>query len=311
MSDDLPAVADSQGTWVWRALPQLSQRQLVHFNQLVLGVLLVSAVVLALWPFTIHEGPRKGLASLLFWLPDAVVRSQSVWLVARGTLLAGAGLWLAGRGLPWSCWLTVAAYTTLWSLHVETTYQTAHIFHVPNTLLMFQALWYTADAPRLREARALGRFWRTPLVPRWLSLVSIAYLGLFHTAAGVSKLAASGWGWPSGVSLQLWVWLWGYPASPATQWVLASRTLARALQWATLVFETAGVLAVVPRLRPWIGAGLTLFYLGVLATFPYGFAFNAILTALYLLPCERWLLSAIIRRQQPLAAMPSSAGPRA
>jgi hypothetical protein len=311
MSGHSPAAADGNCTPAFPALRRLYERQLVHFNQLVLTVLLGAAITLALWPFTLHEGPREGIASLLFWLPDGVVRSTAVWLATRLVLLVGAGLWLAGRALPWSCWLTVAGMTILWSLHVETTYQTAHIFHVPNTLLIFQALWYTADAPLLRQVRASGRYWDTPLVPRWLTLASIAYLGIFHTAAGLSKLYASGWGWPSGISLQLWVYLWGYPASPTTRLLLASRTASRVAQWLTLLFETAGVLAVVPRWRPWIGAGLVLFYLGVLLTFPYGFAFNAVLTALYLLPCERWLMSAIIRRRQIAAVMLPPAGPRA
>lgn len=292
--------------WAW-----LHHRQLPHFNQLVLAVLWISAGTLALCPFTLHEGPREGIASLLWWLPDGVVRSPAVWLIARGLLLAGTVLWLAGRWLPWSCWLTVGAYHFLWSLHVETTYQTAHIFHVPGTLLWFQALWHTADAPLIRRLRAAGSFWQQPLVPRWLTLASIAYLGIFHTAAGLSKLAASGWSWPNGLSLQLWVYLWGYRASPTTQLLLASRTLARALQWFTLLVELAGVLAVIPRLRPWIGAGLVLFYLGVLTTFPYGFQFNAILTALYLLPCEVWLTSAIMQRKQPAASRGLPPEPRA
>lgn len=297
-------LAERWHAWAGRAVDRLYERQLVHFNQLVLTVLLVACVTLALWPFTLHEGPREGVASLLFWLPDGVVRSTAVWLTARGLLLVGALLWALGRGVPWSCWLTVGAFTVLWSLHVETTYQTAHIFHVPNTLLIFQALWYTAEAPRLAQVRGSGRYWEVPLVPRWLTLASIAYLGIFHTAAGLSKLYASGWGWPNGVSLQLWVYLWGYPASPTTRLLLASRSAARAAQWLTLLVETAGVLAVVPALRTWIGIGLTLFYLGVLATFPYGFQFNAVLTALYLLPCERWLMSAIMQRRQQAAATP-------
>ena len=49
------------------------------------------------------------------------------------------------------------------------------------------------------------------------------------------------------------------------------------------------MLAIFPRLRPWIGWALVGFYAGVLATFDYGFQFNAILTALYFLPCERWI----------------------
>jgi hypothetical protein len=38
------------------------------------------------------------------------------------------------------------------------------------------------------------------------------------------------------------------------------------------------------------------FYAGVLATFDYGFQFNALFTVLYLLPCERWITTWVERR---------------
>ena len=125
--------------------------------------------------------------------------------------------------------------------------------------------------------------------PRWVSLASIAYIGVFHTAAGLSKLSFSGSGWATGTSLQLWTYLWGYRWSPTTQLILASRTFTQVLQVLTLVVETAGVLAIFPRLRVWIGLGLVGFYLGVLATFDYGFQFNALLTAALFLPLSRGL----------------------
>jgi hypothetical protein len=82
---------------------------------------------------------------------------------------------------------------------------------------------------------------------------------------------------------------------PTTQAIIASRSFTQGLQWLTLVVETAGILAIFPRLRPWIGVGLLGFYAGVLATFDYGFQLNALLTAIYLLPVERWLAT---RRQR-------------
>ena len=71
--------------------------------------------------------------------------------------------------------------------------------------------------------------------------------------------------------------------------MLGDRRIAALLQGATLVIETAGILALVPRLRVWIGLGLLGFYAGVLLTFDYGFHLNAVLTAMYLLPVDRWL----------------------
>jgi hypothetical protein len=158
-------------------------------------------------------------------------------------------------------------------------------------LLVIQSIWFTADRDAIRGALKSKTFWTTPLVPRWLTLASIAYIGLFHTAAGLSKLVESGPGWASGTSLQIWTYLWGYPWSPTTRLIVGSRTFTRILQAMTLVFETAGILALVPRLRVWIGLGLLAFYAGVIATFEYGFHLNMLFTALYLLPCEQGILA--------------------
>jgi hypothetical protein len=290
-ADSANSVRD-EASW----LASLEQRTLPHFNQLVIWSLLGTAAVLAIWQFDMHAGERVGFASFLSWLPDAVVRSQWTWLLFRLLLVAGIVLWLLNRWLPWSCWLVVVAFTGLWSLHVETTYNTAHIFNMANMLLVIQALWITADAPLIRQRRHEGTFWQEPLVPRWVSLASIAYIGLFHTAAGLSKLSFSGPGWASGTSLQLWTYLWGRPWSPTTQLILSSRTFTQWLQVFTLIIETAGVLAIVPRLRTWIGWGLIAFYAGVLATFDYGFQFNALFTALYFLPCENAITRAAMHR---------------
>src|SRR5262245_46002507 len=293
-----PAAPAPGAAW----LARLEERTLPHFNQLVVWTLLGTAAILALWPFELASGERRGFASLLAWLPDVIVASRWVWLALRGLLLTGCLLWSLNRLLPWSCWVTVFAFTALWSLHVETTYNTAHIVNMVKMLLVIQAIWITADAPLIRRRLKRGDFWTQPLVPRWVSLASIAYIGIFHTAAGLSKLAYSGPAWANGTSLQIWTYLWGRPWSPTTQMILSSRTLAQALQTGTLVVETAGVLAIVPRLRPWIGLGFVAFYVGVLATFDYGFQFNAILTALYFLPCERAITDAALRRMRRLPA---------
>ncbi len=283
-------------------LAALEERTLPQFNQLVVWALLGTAATLALWPFQLHDGPREGFTSFLFWLPDSIVRNDWTWYLARALLLAGIALWLFQRCLPWSCWLVVIAFTGLWSLHVETTHNTAHIFHMANMLLVIQAIWITADAPLIRAHLRDGTYSRTPLVPRWVSLASIAYIGIFHTAAGLSKLTFSGPGWANGISLQLWTYLWGRPWSPTTQLILSSRTFTQWLQVGTLIIETAAILAIFPRLRPWIGWSLLAFYIGVLATFDYGFQFNAFFTALYFLPCENWITRAAERRIAPLKA---------
>lgn len=286
------SLPSSESSW----LARLEDRTLPPFNQLVIWALLATAALLAIWPFHVQSGQRTGFASLLSCLPDSVVRSDWTWLAFRVLLVTGISLWLFQRCLPWSCWLVVAAFTGLWSLHVETTYNTAHIFHMANMLLVIQAIWITADAPLIRQRLRDGAFWQSQIVPRWVSLASIAYIGIFHTAAGFSKLTFSGPSWANGTSLQLWTYLWGRPWSPTTQLILSSRSLTQGLQVLTLIVETAGVLAIFPRLRPLIGWALIGFYAGVLATFDYGFQFNAFFTALYLLPFERLITQAAVRR---------------
>ena len=292
--DPLEPSIPTQASTRW--LAALEERTLPHFNQLVVWVLLAGGAVLASLPFAVSEGPRQGHATLLFWLGDAALDHASLFWIFRVVLLTGIVLWAGNYLLPWSCWLVVVGFTGLWSMHVENTTNAAHIFNMANMLLVIQAIWITADARLIRERLAAGSFWRLPLVPRWLSLASIAYIGIFHTAAGLSKLVESGPEWANGVSLQIWTYLWGRRWSPTTQMVLGSRSFTQALQVLTLVVETAGVLAIFPRLRTWIGLALLAFYGGVLLTFDYGFQLNAILTALYLLPFERWLNGRAARR---------------
>jgi hypothetical protein len=294
---------DPRPSLTTRWIDHLSGRSLPHFNQLVVWCLLATAAILAVWPmFQIREGQRHGHATLFFWLPDAWLDSPAVFWLFRVVLIAGIVLWVFNRAVPWSCWLTTIGFTGLWSMHVENTYNTSHIFHMANMLLVIQSIWHTADATAIKDALATGSFWTTTLVPRWVSLASIAYIGLFHTAAGLSKLTESGPGWASGTSLQIWTYLWGYSWSPTTHAIVGSRAFTRILQIATLMFETAGVLAIFPRLRPWIGLGLVGFYIGVLATFDYGFQFNALFTGLYFLPCEAWISAWAARRKPHIPA---------
>jgi hypothetical protein len=283
-----------------RWLAHLQAKTTPEFGQLVNWALLASALLLACLPFDVREGdPAELPATVVSWLPRGVIFSPISFWTCRALLLVGTLLWFAMRWLPWSCWLTTAAFTVLWSLHVETTYNTAHIFNMANMLLVIQSLWITAEAPAIRVALREGRYYDAPLLPRWVVLTGIAYIGIFHTAAGLSKLVFSGAAWANGTSLQLWTHLWGHWWSPTTWLVLGDRRIAALLQGATLVIETAGILALVPRLRVWIGLGLIAFYAGVLFTFDYGFHLNALFTALYLLPVDRWLARrrSLLRRE--------------
>jgi hypothetical protein len=272
------------------------QRSRPHFTQLALWLLLATALAAGSWPMIVQPGPRQGPATLLFWLPSSVLASDATFWTFRGVLWIGAILWAFNRLLPLSPWMTVVGMTGLWSLHVENTTNTSHCFHMANNLLAIYAIWETVDCREIRAAIGEKRYWQTPLVPRWVTLGCIAYIGLFHTAAGLSKLTFGGPQWASGISLQIWTHLWGRPWMPTTQWILASRAFTQWLQIGTLAIETAGILAIFPRLRTLIGIATLGFYAGVLLTFDYGFQFNALFTALYLLPVERWLTASSSER---------------
>lgn len=260
-----------------------------RFAQLVTWFLLAVGLVLACQFYPMHEGPRTGPSSVLSFLPESVRGDVRLFALFRGMLVVGGALWLFQRALPWSCWLTTLGFTGLWSMHVENTWANAHIFHCTNMLLVLQSAWQTLYAREIAAAHAAGTYWTTPLYPRWVYLTGLAYLGLFHTYAGLAKLIYSGPDWANGVSLQLWVHMEGYSWSPTTWLLLSSRTAAKWLQVLTLVAETAGILGLIPRLRVAVGLLLLAFYFGVIVTFPYGFAINAGLVALYFLPIERWL----------------------
>jgi hypothetical protein len=106
----------------------------------------------------------------------------------------------------------------------------------------------------------------------------------------------------------LWAYWDGRPGSWTRELLIHHQGLAQLLQWATLVFETAGILALFDRrLRVAIGLALMSFYLGVVLTFDYGFHLNLLLTALYHLPCDAWLTPRT--NQKPAAPRESAAEP--
>ena len=133
----------------WQGM--LCRRSLPHFGQMINWLLIATAAVLLVLPVEMREGTRQTPATVLSWLPHAWLSSPALLWLSRGALALGGLLWLLNRGLPWSCWLTTAGFTALWSLQVETSYNTAHIYNLPNMLLVIQSLWISFEAPEIRE----------------------------------------------------------------------------------------------------------------------------------------------------------------
>lgn len=253
-------------------------------------VLLLAGLVFTAY-FAVHSPAtqagalRMGPATVLSWLPDALVLDPRLRYACFAVYVVAAGIWLAGRLVPWSGWLAAVAFTSAMALHHEAWDQTNHTTHLTAVLLITCALWYHFEASGIRRARAEQSFLSTPLYPRWAYELSILTVGLFYGWAGLSKLLDSGLGWPNGVSLQLWVREFGDPSSLFGAALLANRPLAVALQVTTLAVELAALLAIViPRLRLLVGLGLTAFHAGVVLVFGWGFHANAVIVLILLIP---------------------------
>jgi hypothetical protein len=292
-------------------LDRFGERTRPHFGQVVLVALLLSAIPLAAYflthPGGIHpRGDRGGPATVISFLPDAILLDHRLSWFCGGCFLVGAVLWVMRIGLPWSAWLAALGFNGVVALYIESASQVTHVAHLTCILLLIHALWYQCYRKEIAQADAAGRFWTTALYPQWVFSISIFALGLFYGLSGLSKLLRSGPGWASGVPLQLWAHLFGEKSSMWTQWILTSRTFARALQITTLIGETSGLVAIVwPASRPLIGLLLLGFHVGQIAVFGWGFHANMVLLALFFLPCRAWIDRYVARRAAVSVPQPS------
>ena len=262
------------------------------FGQTVTWLLLLFTVFLAVSPIEFSVGIRSSQPATIFaWLPEFLLRSPLFFTSVRVLLVGAALLWALRIAVPISCWATTILFGLMWSLRMENLTNGAHIFNVTNMFLLIHAMWFQFYGADMKRAADEGKFWQTPAYPRWVFMLSIFYLGWFHTLAGATKIATSGFGWGTGVSLQLWTEIFGETSSPFAQVILYDTRLTAWLQTGALVIECISILAVFHwALRYAVGVGLIGFYIGVLTTFvTFGFHFNAILVALFLLPVD-WLI---------------------
>ena len=253
-----------------------------HFGQAVVWIALWFALITAPGPAE-PQGVRIGPATVLWWLPE--------WILARPIFpkLALLGSRRARRLafrvlLPWSAWAAALGFVAVVAMLHENSSHISHTSNLTALILLIHAGWYQVQRRRIAASLEDGTFWETRSYLRWAWGLSLFTVALFHTNAGISKLIQSGPSWADGVSLQLWTYLWGKPGA-LRDVIVSHRTIARALQVATLVFETGAVLALFwPRLSAAIGLALIGFYGGVIATFGYAFHYNAVWVALFMLP---------------------------
>ena len=276
-------------------LNRLGERSRPHYGQLVLYTILFSSFILCCY-FVFWWGEMRtsdvrttAPTSLLSFLPADVLLHW--WLILGcGALFAlGAFFWAVRRLVPYSSWLTALAFNVVVALYLENSSQETHVAHVAGGFLLIYALWYHLYRREIRDADRERRFWRTDLYPRWVYSLSVFYLGLFYALSGFNKIAVSGLHWANGVPLQLWAELFGLKDSVFTQIILSSRTAAAAMQWAALLGECGGLVAVVSaRLRPLVGLLLIGFHIAQISVFGWGFYSNMLMVALVFLPAYSW-----------------------
>ena len=263
-----------------------------QFGQIATWILLLFAMVVAWTPIEFDGGPRRPDAATVFsWMPESIIRSPELFFGVRVVLFVSAFMWALRVAIPFSCWLTVAAFTMSWALRMENLTNGAHIFNVTNWLLIIHAMWFHFRHREIKNAIGDSTFWETKLYPRWVFWLCVFYLGWFHSLAGFSKILNSGFDWGNGVSLQLWTELFGWKPSPFGKLLLWDVRLTAWMQTGALALECLSIFCILNRwFRYAIGFALFGFYLGVLTTFiDFGFHFNAILVAYFLLPVD-WLM---------------------
>jgi hypothetical protein len=284
-------------------IDRLGDRIRPHYGVLVLATTLICALPLAgyfllEWPGERPHGGRLRPATVLSLLPDAILLDRRLQMAFGCLFVASSGAWLAHRLLPWSACLAALSFAAVVGLYIENATQLTHVSHLTVEILLLYALWYFVCRRDIAAALRERRFWRTPLYPRWVYSCSVFVVGSFYGTSGLMKWLTSGPGWANGVSMQLWTRLWGNPGSVWTQMVLDDRRFAAALQWAALIGETSGFVAIVSRLlRPWIGLLLIAFHIGQIALFGWGFHANMLLIALVFLPFYEWVPRWVARRE--------------
>jgi hypothetical protein len=290
-----------------QCLDGLGRRSTPHYGQLLLLIVLG----LALWiggnrirevDHALREAVRAGdqrsgeAGTVLSFLPEPVLRDERLIGLCAGVFGLASLLWLAQVLLPWSSWVSAIAFTALLALNWENSARLSHHWHVVNMVLIILALWYGLYAQEIRTALAAGRFWTTPLCPGWVHALCVFYLGLVYGAAGLSKIFYSGFAWVNGVSLQLWVFVYGRDR-PLAGMILSDYRLALALQAITVMAELAALVAIFWRpLRILVGLVLIGFHLGSTSLMGLNFGGNGVLLALVFLPAREALEGFVCKR---------------
>lgn len=225
-------------------------------------------------------------------VPGAWWSAPAALWAGRAALWGGALVWLLGRYRRVGAWSTALGLLWLGSLYWEDLPWFRHKLVPPFWLLV---LLVAAEHARVTDRRGLA--------PRWVREGAVFVLATFYAGAGAHKLLASGLRWGDGVALQLWLERLGDRHSVVRAWVIEDASVAALLASTALALELAVALAVpLPRLRPWLAAGLIALHIGIDRVLHIDFRSNIVLVAVVLLPWPGWVAAAQQRMRDRVRA---------
>ena len=235
--------------------------------QRIAALLLVSLVFCCLLPFVefypAFDGERVHYLTVLgYVLPQPVMNSVLTHHGFWALLTVSAGLWLGRLALPWSAGTAVLAAIGMFSWNIDHMTYARHQPFVPTMLLVLLCAWFALDHRKISEADRNGTLWTSLLVPRWVEVLAIGYVGLTYTFSGLEKLRVSGVGWADGGSLQLWMAVMNRNETLGSLFTIPMFAQAAiTILFLAEIFAVFGLLWT--RSRPWFGLVLFGFHLCV------------------------------------------------
>ncbi len=236
-----------------------------RFGVLTVRVLLLMTIGMSLLPFEPSPNAMTGGdVTFLSRVPQEELRDPLVVYGFQVVVVLASVFWLLNWLSPWSCWVVVASFAGLSALRIENSTELCHSYWLLWMLLVVHALWYSFYSSPVRSNGPVGT---NQNYPAWVYFLCVLVLAWFHTLSGVGKWMAAdpdwanGWKWADGVSLQMWLQMYGNPDSRLVRFLLQEVDVARVVQQAILVIELTAILAVLtPTLRRFVGVALVVYY---------------------------------------------------
>lgn len=230
---------------------------------------------------------EKGItaSAIGYVLPQSFIRNREIFDLVRIVFCISAISWCMGLLIPFSSWCSVFSFTIFGSLVHENVPYILHKYHVPNALLVVNALWYHFYKDALNGSWSDKDFWSKRSYPEWVHWSSVCVISIFYGYSGLSKLLYSGLEWPNGVTLQLWTLMWGDKKSSITELILSNRQIAAVVQSIVLIAECLAPFAIISKkIRVICGVVLVGFHVINERVFHLDFWGNAILIVLFYFP---------------------------